>query len=118
MPNNKKVPNPDGKLGKEDHRNLIEEIFQKLSELFLSQKEFPIDVENNKKRYADVAKIDEKGNPTEIHQVGRTNKNGTPVSRERKAIEDIEKATGLKVIFHPLVILAIIGFTILYLIQN
>jgi hypothetical protein len=44
----------------------------------------------------------------EIHQVGRTNKNGTPVSRERKAIADIEKATGMKVIFHPLSIILII----------
>jgi len=34
-----------------------------------------------------------------IVQVGKTNKDGTPVAREQKAIEDIEKHTGIKVIF-------------------
>ena len=116
---NENSPNPNGRNGKEDHQLKIIEIFKELfGNFFRVKTEGQIKLDNNKSRYGDVVGYDENGNPTEIHQVGRTNKNGTPVSRERKAIEDIEKATGLKVIFHPLVILAIIGLAILYLIQQ
>jgi len=115
----KKVPNPGGRLGGKEHRSLVEKIQDWIiGRDLIPDRETQIDCEHDKKRYADVTVINEKGIPTEIHQVGRTNKNGTPVSHERKAIEDIEKATGLKVIFHPLVILAIIGLAILYLIQQ
>jgi len=115
----KKIPNPHGKKGKDDHQNYLKRLFDELFKKFgNSANEGPIDLLNGKKRYADAAALSEDEKPIEIHQVGRTNKNGTPVSRERKAIEDIEKATGLKVIFHPLVILAIIGLAILYLIQQ
>lgn len=34
-------------------------------------------------------------------QVGRQNKNGTPVARERRALDDIEKATGKRPEFIP-----------------
>ena len=34
-------------------------------------------------------------------QVGRQNKNETPVARERRALDDIEKATGQRPIFIP-----------------
>jgi hypothetical protein len=44
----------------------------------------------------------------EIYQVGRTNKNGTPVKRERKAMADIENATNIKVIFIALKIVLIL----------
>ena len=36
----------------------------------------------------------------EQHQVGKQNKNGTPVARERRAKEDIEKVTNIPVKFH------------------
>lgn len=32
-------------------------------------------------------------------QVGKTNKDGTPVKREQEAIEDIETHTGIQVVF-------------------
>jgi len=35
-----------------------------------------------------------------IVQIGKTNKNGEPVKREKEAIKDIEKATGVKVEFY------------------
>ena len=34
-----------------------------------------------------------------IIQIGKTNKDDTPVTREQEAIEDIEKHTGIKVTF-------------------
>ena len=53
-----------------------------------------------------VLAVDVRGiNPTtgEVKdiQVGRQNKNGTPVARERRALDDIEKATGQRPIFIP-----------------
>jgi hypothetical protein len=37
----------------------------------------------------------------ELAQIGKENKNLTPVTREKRAIEDIESAFGLKYRFHP-----------------
>ena len=43
-------------------------------------------------RYADAVEKDKVTNEiTKIHQVGKVNKNGLPVTRESKAIEDIMK---------------------------
>ena len=36
-----------------------------------------------------------------MHQIGRQNKDGTPVSRERRASDDIEAATGMRPNFYP-----------------
>lgn len=33
--------------------------------------------------------------------VGRANQSGTPVARERRALEDIERATGIRPVFTP-----------------
>jgi len=99
----KKGPNPNGKKGGKEHQKKISEIEEEISRKdLLTGRETKIPLENNKKRYADVTGTDfNTGDLKEIHQIGKQNKNGTPVKRERKAIEDIEKATGLKVIFHP-----------------
>jgi len=92
----KKIPNPNGKKGNKDHQNFIKELMRKLSLIFRKSKsEYEVKLQNGKKRFVDVAGLDEKGNPVELHQVGRTNKDGSPVIRERRAITDIEKATKL-----------------------
>jgi len=102
----KKVPNPNGKKGNEDHQNLVKILIKKLSSNFIKVKtEYAIKLPNGKKRFVDVAGLDEEGNPKELHQVGRKNKNGSAVIRERRAKKDIEKATGLKVIFHALILI-------------
>ena len=70
--------------------------------------------ENGKSRFADIVGINEKNDIEEIHQVGKQNKNETPIKRERDAIEDIEKISKMKVVFHPYnVIILIVFFTIL-----
>lgn len=105
----KKVPNPYGKKGKPDHQNLMAKLLEFLTNKFGdAADEYRVDLPSGKKRYADVAALDEDGNPIEFHQVGRTNKNGTPKKRERKAMQDIEKATGKKVFFHALKIILLL----------
>jgi len=114
----KKIPNPNGKKGNKDHQDLIDKLYEKLKDLFGNpRKEFKIKLPNGKKRYIDVAAIDEEGNPIELHQVGRTNKDGSPVIRERRASEDIEKATGINVIFHAIIIFLAL-FSISYVIYR
>jgi len=104
MTDKKTVPNPNGKKGGKKHQLKIEEIEKDiLNRDYIAARERAHKKEGtNKKRYSDIVAIDsETKDIKEIHQIGKQNKNGTPVKRERKAIEDIEKATGLKVIFHP-----------------
>ncbi len=111
----KKIPNPNGRRGNEDHYTLIDKILHVLEKFGLNSKaEFGIKIDDNKKRFADAVGLDENNNIVEIHQVGRTNKDGSPVIRERRAITDIEKATKLKVIFHALMLILVvtIGFWI------
>ena len=56
---------------------------------------------NKENRYIDVKGTDPKTGEVEEVQVGKQNKNGTPVSRERKALDDVEKATGKRPTFIP-----------------
>jgi len=106
MENAKNIRNPNGKKGKEDHQAYIRELVGKLLSKFRDVAiEDKIVISKNKRRYSDISVYDENGNRTEIHQVGRTNKDGSPVARERRAIADIERATGIKVIFHALKVL-------------
>lgn len=50
---------------------------------------------DGKSRYIDAQAVNTKtGDIVDQVQVGRTNKNGTPVIRERRAMEDIDRATG------------------------
>jgi len=99
----KKIPNPNGKRGGKAHRDLIDKVEEDILKRNLDvDRETIIPLDKKNKRFADLTAIDKKTDlRIEIHQIGKQNKNGTPVKRERKAIEDIEKATGLKVIFHP-----------------
>ena len=108
--------NPFGKKGNPDHQSkiaeLIDELLSQLKKGFSLKREGKIETEANKSRYGDIVIYDENRLPTEIHQVGRTNKNGSPVARERKAMEEIEKSRGIKVIFHALIAIVILALTI------
>ncbi|MDQ6470089.1 DUF6443 domain-containing protein [Flavobacterium sp. LHD-80] len=90
----KKVPNPNGKNGGQKHQEKINEYGKKLEQKgYEVTKERRVNTEGGHKntRYTDItAKKDGK---TVNVQVGKQNKNGTPVARERRAIEDINNST-------------------------
>ncbi|CAH0336531.1 hypothetical protein FVB9288_02237 [Flavobacterium sp. CECT 9288] len=90
----KKVPNPNGKNGGQKHQEKINEYGKKLEQKgYEVTKERRVNTEGGHKntRYTDItAKKDGK---TLNVQVGKQNKNGTPVARERRAIEDINNST-------------------------
>ena len=98
----KKVGNPYGRLGGPAHQNKVQNVASDIENRgFKAQTEFKIDTPGGVKlyRFADVVAIDVfTCLIVEIHQVGVSTKKGLPVSRERKAIRDIEIATGQKVI--------------------
>lgn len=100
----KKVPNPNGKKGGPEHQAKVDEVAKQVEEKGLTvEKELKIDTPTGEKgsRFVDVAGRDESGNVVEMHQVGKQNKGGTPVSREVRAMDDIETATGERPDFHP-----------------
>lgn len=45
--------------------------------------------------------VDKDGRVVERYQIGKENKNGTPVAREVRAMDDIESATGFRPSFVP-----------------
>ena len=99
----KKVPNPNGKKGGKEHQDLIAEVSEDIDKRgYTPDPEHLIPLTNKKKkcRYVDVAALDEDDLAIEYHQIGKQNKNGTPVKRERDAIADIEEADGIEVQFH------------------
>jgi len=102
MSEKKKVPNPNGRKGGDEHQSVIGKIIKSIFDRGLGfRTEAPVKLKNGSKRYADVAALDPNGNAVEYYQAGKQNQDGTPVKRERDAIADIEKATGIKVIFTP-----------------
>lgn len=53
-------------------------------------------------RDVDVVGVEPRtGKVVEMHQVGKQNKNGSPVKRERDAMDDVEGAEGMRPEFHP-----------------
>ncbi|MEF2175622.1 MAG: hypothetical protein V3575_04055 [Candidatus Absconditabacteria bacterium] len=92
----KKVPNPNGKNGGAAHQEKIAEIVEKIGDSAITEHGVDIKNGNKSKRYLDV--YDPKSNKGV--QVGKQNKNGTPVARERKAIQDLE-SEGINVDFIP-----------------
>ena len=102
MSDEKKNPNPYGKLGGPEHRKKVEEVGKEVRERNLATIfERAIELLTGKKRYVDVAGVDEFDNVQELHQIGKQTKNRLPVKRERDAIEDIEKAQEIRPEFHP-----------------
>jgi RHS repeat-associated protein len=100
----KKVPNPGGKNGGEPHQKTIAKEEKRMqSEGKVTEREVKVDTPggNKEKRYVDLVGTDPATGKKEMVQVGKENKNGTPVSRERKAIDDIKGATGENVKFVP-----------------
>lgn len=103
----KNPPNPYGKKGGPAHQTKINDIEKDIESRNLTpikEQQYDTNGGHNSKRYADVVGIDENGKIVEIHQAGKQNKNGTPVSRERKAIKDIENSknyNGAPIHYHP-----------------
>ena len=90
--------NPYGKLGSPAHRQKIDEIEKNIGDRGLNfDREYSVDVTKVKgrtknTRYIDIVALDENDKVIEMYQVGKVNKNGNPVLRERKAIFDINNA--------------------------
>ena len=90
--------NPYGKLGSPAHRQKIDEIEKNIGDRGLNfDREYSVDVTKVKgrtknSRYIDIVALDENDKVIEMYQVGKVNKNGNPVLRERKAIFDINNA--------------------------
>lgn len=113
MPKNK-INNPDGKKGGKEHKDAINQLLNEVVEENKDNKDVQVAKEKpiatyGKKdiRIADIASfiLGTFGNVLQITwlriiQVGRTNHSEKPVKREQEAIEDIEKATGVKVEFY------------------
>ena len=99
-------PNPYGRLGSPAHRGTISTITDIANKCNISedhytaQTEYRVSTTGGFKdtRYADVAIIDEITQRGFLFQVGVSTKGGAPVSREVKAIVDLESA-GYTVIF-------------------
>ena len=101
----KKVPNPNGKKGGEDHQRTVNKEEQKLRDegYDVVNREVKVDTKGGNKdtRYADLEGTNTQTGETKQIQVGKQNKNGTPVSRERKAMDDIENSTNKRPTFIP-----------------
>jgi len=106
------MTNPNGKKGSKQHQDVQDCEHKKMETEFEPQPEITVETEvpvptptsQVKNQVADVAAYSwlPKIFRMKFHkivQVGKTNKDGTPVVREQQAIYDIEKHTGIKVTF-------------------
>lgn len=106
------MANTNGRKGSDKYQKVQNAEFRKTLKEYARRKEIAVKTEvsvqtpNGEKdiRIADVGAFSwmPKTFRMKFHkiiQVGKTNKDGTPVKREQKAIEDIEKHTGIKVVF-------------------
>jgi len=97
----KDPPNPNGSKGSKEHQDKIKDRIGELEEEGMEHvaggdktEETVSTPEGEKKtRRPDITMNDKDGEPYR-ENVGRETKEGEPVSRERKAKDDIEKATG------------------------
>ncbi|OCA77103.1 hypothetical protein BBI01_01175 [Chryseobacterium artocarpi] len=100
-----KVPNPYGKNGGPLHQQKIKDVETELTAEGFTKIEKEVKVPtpdgSKSKRFIDVQGTNPKTGEVRQVQVGKQNKNGTPVSRERKALDDIEQATGTRPEFVP-----------------
>jgi hypothetical protein len=96
-------PNPNGKNGGQKHQDAINDVEKDMQDWGLNTQEVPVNIPggNKQKRYIDIEGTDPKTGAKEQVQVGKKNKNGTPVSRERKALDDVQNATGTRPKFVP-----------------
>jgi hypothetical protein len=100
----KKVPNPNGKLGdalSKSRTAQVTEQIKKRGNLVELESRVLTPHGMKKSRYADLAEIDPITKKViKYHQIGKLNKDGTPIAREREASADIQKSTNKKVEFH------------------
>lgn len=98
----KKVPNPYGKLGSPLHQDKVESVAEDIENRGFSYvKELFLRLFNGRGKFVDVAALDSERKLKELHQIGKQNKNGLPVKRERDTIEEIYENMGMKPEFHP-----------------
>ncbi len=93
--------NPHGKLGSPRHQAYVEDEVRSILKQYADDPSIIVRAEvrvvghNGQVRYIDLQARNIKTNTiVDQVQIGRTNKNGTPVARERKNMEDIDRATG------------------------
>ncbi len=97
----KKVPNPYGRLGSPPHQDKVDEVAEDIeSRGFAYVKELFLRLFNGRGKFVDVAAFDNQQKLQELHQIGKQNKNGLPVKRERDTIEEIHENMGIKPEFH------------------
>jgi RHS repeat-associated protein len=100
----KTAPNPYGKKGGPAHQNKVNEVAADIKDRGLKvgkEHMVPTPGGHKEKRFVDVVAIDPgTKNVVEMHQVGRQTKGGNPVSREVKALDDIQKSTGVRPTYH------------------
>lgn len=94
------MPNPWGKKGSPRHQAYVEDEVRNMQKNNVNNPEIEVRTEvrivgaDEKVRYIDAQAVNtQTGEVVDQVQVGRTNKNGTPVMRERQAINDIDSAT-------------------------
>ncbi len=91
--------NPFGKLGGPAHRATVNKLADMLQkDGFEVSKEVKVPTPNGSKgsRYVDVVGAKKSTGETKMYQVGASNKDGSPVAREVRAMDDIEQATGMR----------------------
>ena len=87
----KSVPNPNGKKGGLAHQQVIKDIQSDKSLSYDTEYQYSTPNGEKSSRFADVVEINN-GKVVKIYQAGKINKNGTPVSREVRAINDIQNS--------------------------
>jgi len=101
----KKAPNPYGKKGGPEHQKGVSDTIEDVeSRGLIAETELKIETPNGEKksRFVDVAgRNPETGSVDEMHQIGKRTKGGVPIARERRALDDIECATGCRPEFVP-----------------
>jgi RHS repeat-associated protein len=99
----KTPPNPWGKKGGPAHQAKVAEVADDIASRGLEPVlEHRVKTPGGSKqtRYVDVVGKDAKGNVVEMHQVGKQTKGAQPVARERRALDDIDFASGMRPAFH------------------
>jgi RHS repeat-associated protein len=91
--------NPWGKLGGPAHRHTVQKLAEMLrKDGYEVRTEVKVETPNGAKgaRYVDVVGVKKNTGETKMYQVGEQNKDGSPVAREQRALNDIEEATGIR----------------------
>ncbi|TLX25400.1 RHS repeat-associated core domain-containing protein [Chryseobacterium indologenes] len=100
-----KVPNPYGKTGGPAHKAAVKEAEEQLVKDGFTEIDHEVMVKtpngNKSKRFIDVQGTNPTTKEIKQIQVGKQTQKGKPISRERKALDDIEKATGVRPEFKP-----------------